>query len=278
MRAGGGGAWDTVIVHCLVLYTCEIVSCPPCTTFCILLLDLWCQLRDPRNTITTASHHHAVPQWLAASRRYVNGHHPPRRPCARQQERTHPLTPSPLYTGFTGDIIGKLLNRTAFNPVLTLAVILLAKYTDKGRALAAEHKTALTWAQRLLAYGLVRWVGKWADEGVINNWTKDEYDWKKEIVVITGGAGGIGGQVVKLFEERGITVVVLDVIPMTFTTGKSSDQITWTSSREARKGGTDDRKHTQPPTSTTTSATSPRPRRSPTSRRGSGPRSASPPC
>jgi all-trans-retinol dehydrogenase (NAD+) len=51
---------------------------------------------------------------------------------------------------------------------------------------------------------------------VLNNWTKDPYDWNKEIVVITGGAGGIGGGVVKCLAERGIKVVVLDVIPMTF--------------------------------------------------------------
>ena len=41
---------------------------------------------------------------------------------------------------------------------------------------------------------------------------------EKEIVLITGGAGGIGGQVVQLLAERGIKVVVLDVIPMTFDT------------------------------------------------------------
>ena len=49
-----------------------------------------------------------------------------------------------------------------------------------------------------------------------NNWVDDKYDWQKEIVLITGGAGGIGGQVVKLLAEKGIKVVVLDVIPMSF--------------------------------------------------------------
>ena len=50
---------------------------------------------------------------------------------------------------------------------------------------------------------------------------QDKYDWEKEIVVITGGAGGIGGQVVKLMAERGTKVVVLDVIPMTFEAPKN---------------------------------------------------------
>jgi nucleoside-diphosphate-sugar epimerase len=39
-------------------------------------------------------------------------------------------------------------------------------------------------------------------------------------VLITGGAGGIGGQVVRLLSERGTKVVVLDVIPMTFEARK----------------------------------------------------------
>jgi NAD(P)-dependent dehydrogenase (short-subunit alcohol dehydrogenase family) len=61
-------------------------------------------------------------------------------------------------------------------------------------------------------------VSRYFDQKVLDNWTSDEYDWseKGEIILITGGAGGIGGQVVKLLAERGTRVVVLDVIPMTF--------------------------------------------------------------
>jgi NADPH:quinone reductase-like Zn-dependent oxidoreductase len=62
----------------------------------------------------------------------------------------------------------------------------------------------------------VRWISGYFDTGALNNWTKDTYDWDKEIVLITGGAGGIGGHVVRLLAERGIKVVVMDVIPMTF--------------------------------------------------------------
>ena len=62
----------------------------------------------------------------------------------------------------------------------------------------------------------MRWISGYFDAGLLNNWTKDDYDWDKEIVLITGGAGGIGGNVVKLLAEKGIKVVVMDFIPMTF--------------------------------------------------------------
>lgn len=57
---------------------------------------------------------------------------------------------------------------------------------------------------------------------MLDNWKSDKYDWDKEIVLITGGAGGIGGHVVRLLAERGIKVVVLDVIPMSFETRMDS--------------------------------------------------------
>jgi NAD(P)-dependent dehydrogenase (short-subunit alcohol dehydrogenase family) len=119
--------------------------------------------------------------------------------------------------GFHGDVIGRVLNRTAFNPALTLAVLLAAKYTKQGGELAAEHQVALKWIRRFFFYGAWRWATTFLDNGVMNNWTKDVYDWKKEVVVVTGGAGGIGGKIVLLLAERGIKVVVLDVIDMTYS-------------------------------------------------------------
>lgn len=64
-----------------------------------------------------------------------------------------------------------------------------------------------------LAYHINRWISRRA----LNNWASDSYVWSKEVVVVTGGAGGIGGHVVKLLAERGINVVVLDLIPLDFS-------------------------------------------------------------
>lgn len=83
------------------------------------------------------------------------------------------------------------------------------------------HPTALSRLHKLLYFGLFRWATGWLDAGALNNWKNDTYDWEnKEVVLITGGAGGIGGEAVKMFAERNIKVVVLDVIPMTFEARK----------------------------------------------------------
>ncbi|THV45832.1 hypothetical protein BGAL_0446g00070 [Botrytis galanthina] len=120
--------------------------------------------------------------------------------------------------GFRSDSLGSLIKKTALNPAFTLVFLILARYTKRGNDLSILHETAFSRIRKLFYFGVVRLVSNYLERGVQNNWVDDVYDWKKEIVLITGGAGGIGGQVVKLLAEKDITVVVLDVIPMTFET------------------------------------------------------------
>lgn len=120
--------------------------------------------------------------------------------------------------GFCLDVILKLLRRTAFNPSLVLPLVLLSRYTKKGQDWSILHPTAARRLKQLLYFALVRRLSNWLSDKASNNWVNDKYVWSREIVVITGGAAGIGATMVRCFAELGITVVVLDVQAMTFST------------------------------------------------------------
>ncbi|KAK6495261.1 hypothetical protein TWF481_003289 [Arthrobotrys musiformis] len=60
--------------------------------------------------------------------------------------------------------------------------------------------------------GLVSNVNSYFSWKGENNWaTDDKYDWEKEVVMITGGSGGLGEQMAIQLAEKGVTVVVIDV-------------------------------------------------------------------
>ena len=169
--------------------------------------------------------------------------------------------------GFKSDTVLKIIRGTVLNPKLMLPLLLLAKYTKRGHDWSILHPTAYSRIKFLLGLGILKAVNRYFSQGVLNNWVDDKYDWAKEIVLITGGAGGIGGHVVQLLAEQGIKVVVLDIQPLTFKAGKlhsTPSQFAYQmlkSSPQVRQF-------------TTSNAISPLPKRSQPSRSRSGPKSA----
>lgn len=120
--------------------------------------------------------------------------------------------------GFCADVVLHLVRRTVLNPTLLLLLVLFARFTRKGRDLTILHPTASSRLRTLFYVSLVRAISNWCSDKARNNWVDDTYDWSREIVLVTGGADGIGASMVKLLEERGVTVVVLDIQPMSFAT------------------------------------------------------------
>ncbi|KAI9658305.1 MAG: hypothetical protein M1821_002438 [Bathelium mastoideum] len=116
----------------------------------------------------------------------------------------------------TIDTLARFFKRTAFNPVLTLPLVLYALYTQNGQHLAALHKKAFKRLRQALLLGLIFRTSDALDRLVANNWTRAKYDWKKEIAVVTGGSDGVGKIIVQLLAERGTAVCVLDIQPLTY--------------------------------------------------------------
>lgn len=122
--------------------------------------------------------------------------------------------------GFCLDVVLKVIRNTALNPTILLPLLLLARFTRRGQDLSVLHPTALSRLHTLFYLAATRSVSSWFSNKVRNNWVDDKYVWNQEIVVVTGGAGGIGGAIVRHFDAKGVKVVVLDIQPMEFHTCK----------------------------------------------------------
>ncbi|KAJ5664047.1 hypothetical protein N7507_004778 [Penicillium longicatenatum] len=64
-------------------------------------------------------------------------------------------------------------------------------------------------------------VNKYLSCQALNNGVQDNFDWKKEIVLVTGGSDGIGAATVQKLAERGTSVIVLDIRPLTYDAPKN---------------------------------------------------------
>ncbi|KAL5397590.1 hypothetical protein PMIN06_012336, partial [Paraphaeosphaeria minitans] len=139
------------------------------------------------------------------------------RPALGAQCSPNPQThPHIAHLGWTTDTTTRLLKATAFNPLVTLPLILAAKYTSRGARIASQNETLFRTLKSLVALGVLGSISGFLDDKVVNNWKSDEWDWKKEVVVVTGGSDGIGKSIVFLLAEKGIKVGVLDVQPLTY--------------------------------------------------------------
>ena len=113
------------------------------------------------------------------------------------------------------DPIVSSLRKTLLHPVFTVP---LWNFVHTGRFTITtpyEKPISLT-----AAVSVIIWLNDWLSLKSRNNWvTDDTWNWKKEVVVVTGGSGGIGGGVAQRLAALGAQVVVLDIIPLTYKPG-----------------------------------------------------------
>ncbi|KAL3457542.1 short chain dehydrogenase/reductase family protein [Aspergillus heterothallicus] len=114
--------------------------------------------------------------------------------------------------GLYVDPIAKALRKSILHPLFTLTLLHLVR-SGSIRSLAPYEKLIRITA----ATSVLLWVNDWLSSMIRNNWVVDSsWDWKKELVVVTGGSSGIGAGVAQQLAAMGARVVVLDISPLTY--------------------------------------------------------------
>ncbi|KZL64164.1 short chain dehydrogenase [Colletotrichum incanum] len=65
----------------------------------------------------------------------------------------------------------------------------------------------------LFGIAAIRRVNSMVSVAALNNFTRDEYDWRRELVVVTGGSGGLGDRLIRKLAKNCVKVVSLDIVP-----------------------------------------------------------------
>lgn len=116
-----------------------------------------------------------------------------------------PLTEKPWHHHLTIDLLAHVLSRSILHPYIAWLIPLCL------RAVATpyhhpEFIFACVWASLVTLSAILSVVNKRVAYG-----RPREVDWDEEVVVITGGASGLGKVLVQMFGMRGASVAVLDV-------------------------------------------------------------------
>ncbi|GAA5873445.1 hypothetical protein JCM8547_005436 [Rhodosporidiobolus lusitaniae] len=145
------------------------------------------------------------------------------------------LSPLHFSEGFlTIDVVLRLVGSTLLNPALSWVLpvgalarslpspspsTLISLLRDPSALLhLARTNTPLQLALAVYGVGAALWVNAQLSRAARNSFKRSTRAWRwderGEVVVVTGGAGGLGSEVVRRLAEKGTRVVVLDVAPL----------------------------------------------------------------
>lgn len=113
--------------------------------------------------------------------------------------------PKTFLSQVTLDHIARVLRNSIFHPFITLLLPLCLKAQATPNSHPAFISTTI-WAILVSAYHILASVNSRAADG-----PPREFDWEDQIVVITGGASGLGRLFVEVLALKRVEIAVLDV-------------------------------------------------------------------
>ena len=109
--------------------------------------------------------------------------------------------------------------RAAFEPLITGGLLLGLLYApDRIKSVLpanlhhfVDSKKIVGTLKLLLTLGVLRRANKYVSRRSLDNWTKDPWRVGQEVVIVTGGASGIGAAIIRSLVETSACVISLDV-------------------------------------------------------------------
>jgi hypothetical protein len=117
----------------------------------------------------------------------------------------HPTAEKPWHTHITIDLLASVLARSIFHPFIACLIPLCLRSLSYPTSHPHFRYTCL-YAACITLFALLRKADKRLAWG-----PPRKLDWEREVVVITGGASGLGKVIAEMYGMRGVSVAVLDV-------------------------------------------------------------------
>ncbi|KAJ6263444.1 Dehydrogenase RED2 [Drechslerella dactyloides] len=130
-------------------------------------------------------------------------------------DRDNVALSGPLLVGLEDAVRTAAANGIAPNFTVVSSWGIVDKYITEPFDDFWGNVTTLTTVSTVLFWLLlVVKVNSFLSWGAENNWVKDTYDWKKEVVLITGASSGYGERMTEMLAQRGIKVVTMSRRPL----------------------------------------------------------------
>jgi hypothetical protein len=127
-------------------------------------------------------------------------------PLSITMDTTASTRDKPWHSYITIDLLVYVLNRSIFHPFIAWLIPLCLRAIAM-RYQAPEFIAACIWAVLVTAGTVLGAFNKRIAYGLPR-----DVDWNEEVVVITGGASGLGKILTEMYGMRGASVAVLDVV------------------------------------------------------------------